>query len=221
MDLNTFKPAGVLAQKLGVKAVIYGLPGSGKTPLIGTAPRPAMLATEPGMLSMRGSNVPAIEAYTVKDITEFFEWFFKSSQVSAFDTLCIDSVSQLAEIVLTNELKSVKDGRMAYGNMSRKVMDWLNQLYFFPNKHILLIAKQASDEGVKRPFFPGQDLNIKVPHMFDLVGHLGVKRIPGYPGEHLAIQTKGDFDTLCRDRSGKLDPFEVPNLSQIFSKCMG
>lgn len=61
---------------------------------------------------------------------------------------------------MTQELKRNKDGRKAYGEMSRRVMDLVNGLYYLPNKHIYLIGKQGTNDenGVttKRPYFPGK-----------------------------------------------------------------
>ncbi|WBF76860.1 hypothetical protein PSV3_00158 [Septimatrevirus PSV32] len=96
MQMSQLKPASQLARRYGVKSVVFGAPGSGKTPLINTAPRPVLLVTEPGMLSMRGSNVPAWEAYSPALIVEFFEWFMKSREAANFDTLGIDSISNIA-----------------------------------------------------------------------------------------------------------------------------
>lgn len=224
MNINSLKPAGQLAQKFGVKALVYGPPGTGKTPVFNTAPRPVLLVVEPGMLSMRDSNIPSFEAYTAPAVDEFFLWFFQSAEAKNFDTLGIDSVSQLAEIILTNELKINKDGRKAYGEMSRKVMENINKLYFFPNKHLYLIAKQTSiEEGgslKRRPYFPGQDLNVKIPHLFDEILHLGMHSVPGMPGYTKAFCTAEQFDLLARDRSGRLAAYEPPNLTDLFNKAM-
>lgn len=224
MQMSQLQPVGQLARRFGVKAIIYGGPGTGKTPLTSTAPRPVLLVVEPGLLSMRTSNVPAFEAYTYPKIIEFLDWFHSSKEAANFDTLAIDSISQVAEIILTNELLVNKDGRKAYGEMSIKVMQILNKLYFMPQKHIYLIAKQGTfdENGTarKKPFFPGQDLNVKVPHLFDEIFHLALTRIPGINGEVMAIRTKESYDIMARDRSGNLAEFERPHLGEIFTKAM-
>lgn len=224
MDMRSLKPAGNLAGRFGVKALAYGAPGTGKTPIFNTAPRPLLLAVEPGLLSMRGSTVPTYEAYTAGAIREFFKWFFESSETKNFDTLGADSVSQLAEIILTDKLLINKDGRKAYGDMSREVMEYLNKLYFFPQKHLYLICKQTTIEESgaqkRRPYFPGQDLNVKVPHLFDEILHLGLHNIPGVVGPQKAFCTVEQFDLLARDRSGNLAAYEPPNLTDIFNKAM-
>ena len=199
------KPASAFAENYGAKALCYGAPGTGKTPLCNTAPRPVLCCVEPGMLSMRGSNVPTWQAFTVKAIDEFFEWLLKSNETKNYDTVCIDSLSQMAEIILLEEMSRHKDGRKVYGEMSSKVMRHLTNLYFIPQKHTYLICKQATtDEGgirQHRPYFPGQELNVKVPHMYDIILHVGVHNIPGY-GQHRAFRTQGTLEAIARDRSG-------------------
>lgn len=224
MNSKDLKPAAQLAQRFGVKSVAYGGPGTGKTPCVNTAPRPVLCVVEPGMLSMRSSNVPAWDAYDANRIDEFFKWLFQSNESKQFDTVGIDSISQIAEIILTDELKRCKDGRKAYGNMSSRVMDIVNALYYLPQKHIYLIAKQAvyDDGGVqrKRPYFPGQDLNIKVPHMYDEVLHFGLVNMPNQPKPVVGVRCQEAFDVMARDRSGKLAEIEPPDLTHIFNKCL-
>ena len=108
MNLSSLKPASEFAKNYGVKAIVYGSAGSGKTPIINTCPNPVLLACEPGLLSLRGSKVPTWEAYSADKVDEFFEWFFKSNETKKFDTLAIDSISQMAELYLQKALKEDK-----------------------------------------------------------------------------------------------------------------
>lgn len=224
MQASQLKPASQLAQRFGVKALAYGGPGTGKTPMINTAPRPVLCVVEPGMLSMRTSNVPAWEAYDVPRINEFFKWLFTSNEARNYDTVGVDSISQMAEIILTEELKRNKDGRKAYGEMSRAVMEIVNVLYYLPQKHVYLIGKQSTvDEGGimrKKPYFPGQDLNVKIPHMYDEILHIGMSQVAGMPKPVVAIRTAETFDIMARDRSGRLNELEPPDLSALFAKAM-
>lgn len=237
MQMSQLKPASQLARRYGVKATIFGGPGSGKTPLINTTPRPVLLVTEPGMLSMRTSSIPAWEAYTPALVTEFFDWFMKSKESANFDTLAIDSISNIAEIVLIDELIKTKHGLKAYGNMSERVMKICNDLYYMQQKHIVMIAKQTQVENgkqtilqggeivyepimQKRPFFPGKDLNVKIPHLFDNVMHLAEASIPGQPKPVRALRTKEIAEVFARDRLGNLNELEPPDLSALFTKAM-
>lgn len=222
MQMSQLQPAGKLAQRFGVKAVMYGGPGSGKTPLLNTAPRPVLCAVEPGLLSMRTSSIPTWEAYTRPKVEEFFKWLKESAEARNFDTVGTDSISQIAEIILADELKKNKDGRAAYGKMSNAVFDICNDLFYMPQKHIYLIAKQGHDDALnlKRPHFPGQDLNVRIPHMYDEILHLGLHQPPGMMQPVRAIRCHGDFQHTARDRSGNLAEIEPPDLAALFTKAM-
>ena len=237
MNIKDLKPVSTLAANYGVKMVVYGGPGVGKTPIISTAPRPIMLVHEPGMLSMRTfKNIPAFEGYTVDKIDEFYDWFLGSAEAKNFDTLAIDSISEFAEIVLKHETKTNKDGRKVYGELSRKVMQRMSELYHLRGKHIYLIAKQTEIEDSlpptivngkmipgttikrKRPYFPGQDLNVKVPHLYDLFLHVNRVQFPGLVEPIACFRTKETVEIFARDRSGVLDEFEPTDLKHIFNK---
>lgn len=225
MQMSQLKPASSFALNVGYKAVAYGPPGEGKTPLIKTAPRPVLLICEPGMLSMRDAHhIPAWEGYTVAKCMEFFNWLKGSNEAKNFDTVCVDSFTQFAEIVLKEALKANKHGLKAYGEMAETVMDIANLLFYMPQKHVYLIAKQTQhDEGgvmKRRPYFPGQELNVKVPHLFDAILHIAKAQIPGIIQPQLAIRTAGTIDITARDRSGRLNELEPPDLSALIAKAM-
>ena len=225
MKLSDLQPMSKLAKRFGVKSVVYGGPGTGKTPIIVTAPRPIVCVVEPGTLSARNSSfdtVPAFEANEDSKIKDFFKWICESNEAKGFDTIGIDSATQMAEIFLKGELQRNKDGRRAYGEMARAVKDIFDKLYYLPNKHIYLIAKQGEDDITKKkkPYFPGQELNVYVPHLFDEVLQLGFHQIPGQQQPIQSFKCKESFDAVARDRSGNLAEFEPPNLTHIFNKCM-
>ncbi len=229
MNINDLKPASALALRLGVKCVAYGPPGSGKTPISNTAPNPVMLVTEPGMLSMRKSPIQhAYDAYTPDRIDQFFEWFFKSAETKNFDTLIVDSVSQMAEAYVskflgeTSKAGNKQHGLRAYGEMATTIMDHLVKLYYMPNKHLYLICKQQileTNEGtIKRPYFPGKELPVRAPHLFDVIIHVD-KIQHAEHGIVTALRCKEIFGITARDRSGNLDEFEPPNLAALFAKA--
>lgn len=228
MQASQLKPASSFALNVGFKAIAYGPPGEGKTPLIKTAPRPVMLICEPGMLSMRdATNIPAWEGYTVAKCMEFFDWLRRSNETKGFDTVCVDSFSQFAELVLKEKLAQVKHGKQAYGEMAMAVMEVANLLFFMPQKHVYLIAKQSIlDEGgisKRRPYFPGQDLNVRLPHLFDAILHIAKTQVPGFIQPQLAIRTAGTIDIMARIRNHRPDVYneiEPPDLSALIAKAM-
>lgn len=223
MNQADLRPANDFAQQFGVKALVHGTTGTGKTPVANTAPRPVMLACEPGLLSMRGSGVPTWTAWDVKRIDEFFAWLSSSAETKNFDTVVIDSISQMSQIYLTEAEKKISHGLAAYGDMARKVYKHLSDLFFMKNKHTYLIAKQetlAGDIPYKRPWFPGKELSQSVPFLYDVILHLDYVPFPGHPEPLRCFLTQGSSVVMARDRSGRLGKYEPPDLAAVFAKCM-
>jgi len=230
MDIRDLKAAGEHAQNFGVKALVYGPAGTGKTPILNTAPRPVLLATEPGLLSMRGSKVPTYEAYTSQRIDEFFKWFFNSTETKNFDTLGIDSGSQIADVYLqaalsgTSRAGNKKHGMAAYGEMADNTMEHLRTLFYTRYKHTYVICKEeiadVEFQSLRRPYFPGKVLPIQVPHMYDFLIRLAKTNVPGVVGETLAFQCVGNMNVLARNRTGNLNEFEPPHFGALVQKAM-
>lgn len=225
MNQNDLKPASIYASINGAKTLVYGAPGTGKTPLTNTAPRPILLACEPGLLSMKGSTVPTYLAPSAKHIEEFFAWLTRSNEANNFDTVCIDSLSEMASIYLREALNTKSSagnkahGQAAYGKMADCMVPHLNTLFHMPRKHTYLICKMETIETGIRPAFPGKFLSSYVPHLYDVVMHLAIHNIPNY-GQQKAFRCVGTYDAIARDRSGKLLEFEQCNLTALFNKVM-
>ena len=223
MNVNDLKPANEFAQQFGLKALIFGPAGTGKTPLLNTAPRPLLLATEPGLLSMKGSKIPTWEAYTPARIDEFFKWFFKSNETKNFDTLGIDSGSQIADIYLIDAQKNNKHGLKAYGEMADNTMEHLRTLYYTRYKHTYMICKEEikdiDGQTMRRPYFPGQVLPIQVPHLYDFIIPCAKTNVPNVQREVLAFQCVGNYNILSRNRTGNLNQFEEPNFAKLVDKA--
>jgi hypothetical protein len=224
MDIRDLKAAGDHAVNFGCKALIFGPAGSGKTPALNTAPRPLLLATEPGLLSMKGSKIPTYEAYTPAKVNEFFKWFFNSNETKNFDTLGIDSASQIADIYLIDAQKNNKHGLKAYGEMADSTMEHLRTLYYTRYKHTFVICKEEvkdlDGQSVRRPYFPGQVLPIQVPHLYDFILRLAKTIVPGMPPDTLAFQCNGTYNVMARNRTGNLDDYEPPNFTALVDKAM-
>lgn len=223
MNQTDLRPADYYAISSGVKAIVYGPPGSAKTPLIKTCPRPLILSTETGMLSMRGSNIPTYQANTAKQIDDFFTWFFSSNEVKQFDTLAVDSISQCADTYLAQAKLNHRHGLPQYGEMAEKTLLHLRKLNAMPEKHMYLIAKEdmynVNSVQMKRPFYPGKELPREIAHLYDCIFHLAKVNIPGVLGEHLAFRCNSSYDIMARNRVSVLNEFEFPDFSMIVKKC--
>ena len=84
----------------GVKVLVYGRPGAGKTRLCATAPSPIILSAESGLLSLADEDIPVQTITSIDDLNEVYAWLLGSEEAKDFKTVCLDSVSEIAEQVL-------------------------------------------------------------------------------------------------------------------------
>lgn len=220
---SMLQPVSSLIQRYGVKAIIYGGPGTGKTPMITTAPYPVHCFSEPGMLSIRSYQGPGYIADTYAKMRDFVLWATLSNEAKQFQTKCFDSLSQMCQIILDEEKKVNKDGRKAYGIMGDKIMEMMNWLFFAQDCNVVLLAKETLLEiegmGKKyRPMFPGQQLDAQIPHLFDSIWRLEYAP-DGKGGTQRVIRTKENFQAFARDRSGNLAELEHADLTYLLNKA--
>jgi hypothetical protein len=208
----------------GVKCLGYGRSGVGKTRLGATAPRPFFLSAEAGLLSLRKERVPYALIETYKQLEEAHTWATKSAEARNYDTLVLDSVSEIAEVVLGEEKGKSRDPRKAYGELSTQMTMLLRDFRDLPQKHVYFIAKEETIEvnGVRvaRPMFPGQQLAANMPYFFDEVFQLVSIVDPQTKVEQRALKTQTDQYSEAKDRSGALALWEPANLTEVFNKIM-
>lgn len=209
----------------GVKALVFGQSGSGKTTLIKTLPNPIILSAEGGLLALSGSNIPYIEISSVDELKEAYTWLTESADGKGFESVALDSISEIAEVVLNNERKKTKDGRQAYGELQIQVTEIIRAFRDLPGKNVLFIAKleKATDEMGRvlyGPSMPGTKLGQQISFFFDLVLALRVERDAEGVMQR-ALMTEGDATWIAKDRSGRLSPWEEPDLGAIINKITG
>lgn len=218
-----------MLQRNGVKCVGYGGSGSGKTRLVATAPRPIYISAERGGLSLRGMNIMALpEVKTLADLIAVHTWVMQSNEAKSFDTICVDSVSEIADVVLRGEKSNTKDGRKAHGQANDLV---LNRIYRdfrdMPAKHVYFIAKEQSFENtipgqprMYAPVMPNATQRNELPYFFDVVFRYVI--VQGQAGAEpwRGLQTFNDGSAIAKDRSGKLAMWEPPHLGALFEKAM-
>jgi len=223
MAINLKKTGGLTAN--GVKLLAYGQAGAGKTSLIRTLPNPVVLSAEGGLLSIQDADIPFIEIANMDDLREAYEWCKDSTEATHFESVALDSISEVAEVVLQYELKRNKDGRAAYGELNTVMQELIRAFRDLPGKHVYMSAKleKSQDEMGKllyNPSMPGKSLTQGLPYFFDEVMALRVER-DAEGNTQRAIMCDSDGIWLAKDRSGKLDMWEAPDLGAIIAKIGG
>jgi len=223
MAINV-KTTGSLAAN-GVKVLVYGQAGAGKTSLIKTLPSPIVLSAEGGLLSIQDADLPFIEIASMTDLQEAYKWLTEADEAKAFKSVALDSISEIAEVVLNTEKKATKDPRQAYGAMQEQMADIIRAFRDLPGRHVYMSAKleKTQDEMGRvlyAPSMPGNKTGQALPYFFDEVLALRVEK-DGDNNTQRALMCDSDGLWLAKDRSGKLDMWEAPDLSAVFAKIGG
>jgi phage nucleotide-binding protein len=208
-----------------VKLLVYGQAGAGKTSLIPTLPKPVILSAEGGLLSIADTNLPFLEITSMAELQEAYKWLTSSAEAGEFQSVALDSISEIAEVVLNQEKKVNKDPRAAYGAMQEQMADVIRAFRDLPGKHVYMSAKleKTQDEMGRvlyAPSMPGNKTGQSLPYFFDEVLALRVEKdAEGFTRR--ALMTDGDGLWLAKDRSGKLEVWEDADLGEIIKKIGG
>ena len=211
----------------GIKALVYGQSGSGKTFSLSTLPdleSTLILSAEAGLLSIR-DIIPEADFSIISNLDDLREAFtyVNEGEGTKYKTIVLDSLTEIAQQILSYEQENTKDGRMIYGNMATRVLDLSKNFRDLVGRNVILICQEEriqDDEGrmLYGPAMPGKKVGPQLPYLTDLVFALRVK--------HEDDKTKRVFQTsplfspdyVSKDRSGKLDIIEPPDWSIVFDK---
>lgn len=209
-----------------VNVLVYGKSGAGKTLLCATAPKPVIISTENGLLSIKKAKVdlPVLKIATLDDLKETLR-IVKKRQAK-FKTVCLDCLSDIAEAVLADLRNKHKDPRAAYGELNSEMSALIRKFRDLP-MHTYFIAKAEIYEnelGLSsvRPSMPGKTLTTDLPYFFDEVLYLDTeledeenKKVRRW------LWTTKTSTIEAKDRSGALSTEEKLHLGRLFKKLKG
>lgn len=209
----------------GLKVLVYGQAGAGKTYLIRTLPDPLILSAESGLLSLQDCDIPYIEINSVGELGEIYQWLMSSEEAKRYKSVALDSISEIADVVLSEEKISTKDGRAAYGNMNDRMTQMIRAFRDLPDRHVYFSAKvekvqTESSALLYAPSMPGKTLAQSLPYFFDEV--LALRLIEDEEGNvQRGLQCHGDMTWQAKDRSGRLNAWESADLGAVIAKISG
>lgn len=221
---------GYLQQMQGFRGLIYGRAGAGKTFLSTTCAAPLIIATEPGLLSVRRYNIPFIGCNSVQMLRDVAKWLATSHEAQAYQNVFLDTLSETLEIILAEERIRVgqKEPRKAYNELLTLALEIIRLYRDLQTHHnVMFLAKQErvqdGDSGMMlyQPKFPGKAVGVEAPYFFDFVFHLSREMNHTTGQEERWFRTQLDNQYEAKDRSGMLLPKEPAYLDYIFRKIMG
>ena len=202
----------------GVKILVHGPAGSGKTRLSATLPgRAVILSAEAGLLSLRDSDIDVITITGIEDLRAAIPWVKEHPE---YEWVVVDSLSEIAAQVLEEELKKTPHGLKAYVELNAIIMRVFRELRDLPRVvHMTRKTERIEVDGrlLWTPSMPGKQLSQGIAYMFDEVFFFRVHTAEDGTIKR-ALQTQTDGYHEAKDRSGALEPFEPANLTTIFNK---
>ena len=183
------------------------------------------LSAEGGLLSISDSDTPYINISTADDLRDAYMWLTQSAEAREYDSIALDSVSEIAEVVLNSAKQNTNDPRRAYGEMQETMSSMIRAFRDLPEKHVLFTAKlEKQQDEMQRilfyPSMPGNKMAQSLPYFFDEVLALRVER-DADGGIMRMLMCDSDGLWLAKDRSGKLDVWEQPDLGAVINKISG
>ena len=184
-----------------LKILVHGPSGSGKTRLCTTTGgKTLVINAEGGMISIGGEDIDFFKISKIDDLRKIYQ--FLSIDVT-YDWVCLDSISEIGEIVLSQEMKATKDPRKAYGEMQQVIGDLIRLFRDLP-KNIYFSAKQerikdeVSGQIFWGPSMPGQKLGPSMPYFFDVVCAARVRLVDGKHEYFLQTQRDEQYEAKHR-----------------------
>ena len=141
-----------------------------------------------------------------------------------FQTICLDSISEIAETCLAAEKRKTKDPRQAYTKSNDLIAGIIRSFRDIQGKNVYFTAKEEWNKDEQTgammfgPSMPGKQLTKDIPYFFDVVLRFEIITDPATGAQSHWVRTVGDMNNVAKNRGGKLDKWEQPNLSNIFHK---
>lgn len=211
----------------GLKMLVHSPAGHGKTVLCATAGKPTLIiSAEAGLLSIKDAPkyVKVVVIKTIDDLDEVYDMLVDGSIPCSW--VCLDSISEIAEVLLSEEKNLTNDARQAYGKLSERMLKKMRQFRDLADMNVLFTCKQKrlvdGESGAVSyvPSLPGNALTEAIAYMFDFVFALRVEE-DDEGNKYRVLQTEPDKAYQAKSRGEYLEDFEKPSLKQLEMKIRG
>jgi hypothetical protein len=161
--------------------------------------------------------------------------FGDPAQLSKYDYYFVDSLTVLSRLCLAwcktqpqafSEKTGKPDSRGAYGLLGQEMIAALTHLQHVRDKHVVFVAilEEKTDEIGRRSFqlqLEGSKTAMELPGVLDEVITLApIKDENGSTYRAFVTRADNGFGYPSKDRSGRLDPLEAPDLGRLIEKCL-
>ena len=205
------------------KILVYGKSGSWKTRTCLTAVKPLIISSENKLESLSDEKIPVWSISTMDDFEQAIEDVL-GKKGRKYQTVCIDSLSDIAETAVSREKENQADPRKAYLVIQDLMFPLLRKIRDSDSIHFYIITKVKmikDDNNVEQyvPRMPGRQMGPELPYLFDYVFPMRLWEDDEdnvYP--YLQCNEQHDTKWIAKDSSGRLKKMEEPNLEKLFKK---
>lgn len=220
-----------------IKCLIYGESGIGKTFIASTLPgKTLIISAEKGLLSLSNFDIDVVDISVndegkVLNKTSRLEEFKKlqvllhSKEIQdKYDNIFIDSVTEIAQNIvehLSDKYKDKSDTMKLWGDYNKEITLIIKLMRDLPKFNVIMTAlvkfdKDDQDQRYAMIDLQGSILN-KIPQFFDEVFYYNMA-IGEDKKLKRVLQTSKSDRFVAKDRSGKLNAVETPDLTVVFNK---
>lgn len=162
--------------------------------------------------------------------------FGDPAQLAKYAFYFVDSLTVLSRLCFAwcktqpqafSEKTGKPDSRGAYGLLGQEMITALTHLQHVRDKHVIYVAilEEKTDDFNRRFYqlqLEGTKTALELPGVLDEVITLAVlKAEDGTPYRAFVTRADNPFGYPSKDRSGRLDALEEPNLGKLIDKCLG
>jgi hypothetical protein len=189
-------------------------------------------------LFLAGPN-PALrddQPYSAAQYARVLQAYGDPARMDHYVTLFIDSITVAGRLCFQwcrgqpeafAERTGKPDVRGAYGLHGREMIAWLTHLQHARGRNVIFVGilDEKLDDFNRRVFslqIEGSKTSLELPGIVDEVLTLAeIKDQGGQPFRALVCQTLNPWGYPAKDRSGRLDMLEPPDLGRLFAKIRG
>jgi GTPase SAR1 family protein len=215
----------------GVKIVVYGPAGVGKTTLAATctphdSTKTLLISAESGTRPLRNLEIPEAPVTTWQDFGALHADLASGLANGGlpYDWIVVDSLSEIVERCLESTMEAHKgksDNWAIYRELATESIDLMKKFRDLKGVNVLFTCEQERDKTdtglmLYQPSIPGNKASRKLTHIFDEIWAYRVER-DAQGTVRRFIQTQPCHQYTAKSRSG-LGMYESPDIGAIMAR---
>jgi len=180
--------------------------------------------------------LPPDAAFSAAHFEHVCERFGDPAQLERYQTFFLDSITQLSRHCFAwcktqpqafSDRTGKPDPRGAYGLLGQEMVGALTHLQHARGKHVIFVCilDERLDDFNRKAFVPqieGSKTTLELPGIVDEVVTLAeIKAEDGSAYRAYVTHTLNPYGFPAKDRSGRLEMLEPPDLGALIAKCAG